>query len=149
MSLIEQINADFKKAMLNHDEFTKVTLSSLKSAIKYKQVDKGDRTVELSDSDIEDVVSKEIKSRSDSIEVYQKASDQLRADKESRERDILRNYLPKQLTPEEIKSVVANVVDEGKFSQKDFGKVIGVAKSKIGAAAEGSQIAAAVKEYFK
>ena len=62
MSLIEQINSDFKQAMLNHDEVRKTTLNGLKSAIKYREVEKGAGSV-LDDQEIEAVIAREVKSQ--------------------------------------------------------------------------------------
>lgn len=148
MGLRERINADFKQAMLNHDEVRKTTLNGLKSAIRYREVDKGGNSV-LDDAGIEDVVAHEVKSRNDSIAVYQQAGDTGRANKEAAERDILAAYLPKQLTAEELKDKIAEIIQSDNFTQKDFGKIMGVAKVQIGNAASGSDIATAVKEYFK
>ena len=146
MGLRERINADFKQAMLNHDEVRKTTLNGLKSAIRYREVDKGGNSV-LDDAGIEDVVVHEVKSRNDSI--YQQAGDTERANKEAAERDILAAYLPKQLTADELKDKIAEIIQSDNFTQKDFGKIMGVAKAQIGNAASGSDIATAVKEYFK
>lgn len=148
MGLRERINADFKQAMLNHDEVRKTTLNGLKSAIRYREVDKGGNSV-LDDAGIEDVVAHEVKSRNDSIAVYQQAGDTERANKEAAERDILAAYLPKQLTVDELKDKIAEIIQSDNFTQKDFGKIMGVAKAQIGNAASGSDIATAVKEYFK
>lgn len=149
MSLLDEINADFKQAYLAHDDFTKVTLNGLKSAIKYKEVEKGERTEGLTDAEIQDVVAKEVKSRNDSIAVYKQAGDEERADKEARERDILMKYLPKQLSEDEIKAVINQIVADGGYAQSDFGKIMGAAKAKIGNGADGATIAKLVKEYFK
>ena len=148
MGLRERINADFKQAMLDHDEVRKTTLNGLKSAIRYREVDKGGNSV-LDDAGIEDVVAHEVKSRNDSIAVYQQAGDTERANKEAAERDILAAYLPKQLTADELKDKIAEIIQSNNFTQKDFGKIMGMAKAQIGNAANGSNIAMAVKEYFK
>lgn len=148
MSLMEQINADFKKAMLAHDDFAKTTINGLKSAIKYKEVEKGERSEGLTDEEIQSVVAKEVKSRNDSIAVYKQAGDEERADKESRERDILVAYLPKQLSEDEIRAVIKDIVEADNLTQKDFGKIMGVAKAKIGNGADGATISKIVKEYF-
>ena len=131
MSLIERINADFKQAiMLERDEVRKVTLNSLKSAIKYKEVEKGAGS-QLSDAEIEAVVAHEVKSRNDSIDVYTKAGDAERAAAEQAERDILAAYLPQQLTSEELKAKITQIIQAGGYT-----------------AADGAAMAAAVREYF-
>lgn len=147
MSLREQITADFKQAMLDHDEVKKTTLNGLKSAIRYKEVEKGVGT-ELDDTEIEAVVASQVKSRNDSIAIYEQSGETERANKERAERDILMAYLPKQLTDDELKAKVAAIIEQGGFTQADFGKIMGKAKAEIGNAAEGGAIAAAVKGYF-
>lgn len=147
MSLREQITADFKQAMLNHDEVKKTTLNGLKSAIRYKEVEKG-AGAELDDAEIEAVVASQVKSRNDSIAIYEQSGETERANKERAERDILMAYLPKQLTDDELKAKVATIIEQGGFTQADFGKIMGKAKAEIGNAAEGGAIAATVKGYF-
>lgn len=147
MSLREQITADFKQAMLNHDEVKKTTLNGLKSAIRYKEVEKG-VGAELDDAEIEAVVASQVKSRNDSIAIYEQSGETERANKERAERDILMAYLPKQLTDDELKAKVATIIEQGGFTQADFGKIMGKAKAEIGNAAEGGAIAATVKGYF-
>ena len=147
MSLREQITADFKQAMLDHDEVRKTTLNGLKSAIRYKEVEKG-VGAELDDTEIEAVVASQVKSRNDSIAIYEQSGETERANKERAERDILMTYLPKQLTDDELKAKVATIIEQGGFTQADFGKIMGKAKAEIGNAAEGGAIAAAVKGYF-
>lgn len=147
MSLIEQINSDFKQAMLNHDEVRKTTLNGLKSAIKYREVEKGAGSV-LDGQEIEAVIAREVKSRNDAIEVYRQAGDNERADKEVAERDILMVYLPKQLTADELRAKVAEIIVNGGYEKQDFGRIMGQAKTEIGNAADGAAIAAMVREYF-
>ena len=147
MSLREQITADFKQAMLNHDEVKKTTLNGLKSAIRYKEVEKG-VGAELDDTEIEAVVASQVKSRNDSIAIYEQSGETERANKERAERDILMAYLPKQLTDDELKAKVTAIIEQGGFTQADFGKIMGKAKAEIGNAAEGGAIAATVKGYF-
>ena len=147
MSLREQITADFKQAMLNHDEVKKTTLNGLKSAIRYKEVEKG-AGAELDDVEIEAVVASQVKSRNDSIAIYEQSGETERANKERAERDILMAYLPKQLTDDELKAKVVAIIEQGGFTQADFGKIMGKAKAEIGNAAEGGAIAATAKGYF-
>lgn len=147
MNLRERINADFKLAMLNHDERRKVTLNGLKSAIRYKEVEKGAGS-QLTDAEIEAVVAHEVKSRNDSIAVYQQAGDEARAQQEQVERDILAEYLPPQLSDEELRAKVAEIIQAGGYSASDFGRIMGQTKAAIGNAADGAAIAAAVREYF-
>lgn len=146
MSLIDQINADFKQAMLNHDDFAKVVLNGLKSAIKYREVELKAKGKELDEAEILAVVAKEAKSRADAIALYESAGDDDRADHEKRERDIIVNYLPKQLTADELREVVMEVIAGGDYQMSDMGKVIGQVKAKVGVLADGASVASMVKE---
>lgn len=145
MSLSDIIKADFKQAMLAHDEMGKVTLNGLKSAIKYKQVAKG-TGAELTDAEIEAVVAHEVKARNDAIAIYRQAGDSERVAKETAERDIIAKYLPKQLTPDELRAKLEEIVKQGDYTQSDFGKVMGEAKKQLGNSASGGDIARMVRE---
>ena len=142
MSLIEQINTDYKTAMLAHDETKKVTLGGLKSAFLYKKVDLGNKD-DLTEAQMLDVIAAQVKQRDDSIAVYHQAGDTEREAEEQAQRDILAQYLPKPLT-----KVVSDVVSENGFTQKEFGKVVAAVKAKVGHSATGGDIAAAIKKEF-
>jgi uncharacterized protein YqeY len=150
VGLIEKINADLKTAMLARDEFTTTTLRGLKSAILYEEVAQGKRDVGLADAEIESVVAKEIKKRDDALKIYVAAGDDERADKEDREWKILQKYLPKQLSYEEEKDLIAKVIVENNFTDKDFGRIIGEVKKRAGNATTGERISNVLKqEFFK
>ena len=135
--------------MLARDEFTTTTLRGLKSAILYEEVAKGKRDQGLSDAEIESVVASEVKKRSDAIKIYTDAGDATRAEKEDREQKILANYLPRQLSHEEERELVAQIISENNFTAKDFGRIIGEAKKRAGNATTGERIAVVVKELLK
>ncbi len=147
MSLIEQINTDYKTAMLAHDETKKVTLGGLKSAFLYKKVDLGNKD-DLTEAQMLDVIAAQVKQRDDSIAVYHQAGDTEREAEEQAQRDILAQYLPKPLTADELAKVVSDVVSENGFTQKEFGKVVAAVKAKVGHSATGGDIAAAIKKEF-
>lgn len=150
MSLIEKITADLKTAMLARDEFTTTTLRGLKSAILYEEVDKGKRDQGLTDEEVQAVVAREVKKRDDALKIYVSAGDTERAEKENREYSILMHYLPKQLSYEELKTIIGNIISENNYEQKDMGKIIGATKSKVGLSANGEMIINTLKqEFFK
>lgn len=150
MSLIEKITADLKAAMLARDEFTTMTLRGLRSAILYEEVDKGKRDQGLTDMEIQSVVAREAKKRDDAAKLYISAGDQERADKEHDERQILTEYLPKQLSNEELKAVIGEIIADNSFEQKDMGKIIATTKAKVGLSANGERIVTTLKqEFFK
>lgn len=149
MNLIERINADLKKAMLARDEFTTTTLRGLKSAILYEEVAKGKRDEGLSDAEIEEIVVKEAKKRDDALKIYLKAEDNERADKEDRELKIITEYLPEQISHEDTIVKISEIIAENDFDvQKDFGKIIGAAKKKLGNATTGEKISNILKQEF-
>ena len=149
MSLIDQINADLKTAMLARDEFTTMTLRGLKSAIGYEEVAKGKRDEGLAEDEVLAVISKQVKQRDDSIAAYTEAGDSERAGKETKEREILTRYLPTPLSDEELREIIEKIIAGGGFTIKDMGRVIGDVKKEVGAKADGGRIAAIVKELLR
>jgi len=106
-SILERLNADLKTSMKARDTERTDTIRMAISAMKYKQID---AMATLADKDQEDVLRKQVKQRDDSIEQYAKAGRMDLADKESRERTILMEYLPKEMSSEEIRSHVDELV---------------------------------------
>lgn len=139
-----KLDADIKQALLGGDKARTEVLRGLKSALLYEKVAKGLRDTGLTDEQVLVIVGKEAKKRTESAELYLKAGVQDRADKELSERAILEEYLPKQMSDEELTTVVANVVSAlGDNAQ--LGQVIGAVRQKVGARADGARIAATVK----
>ena len=149
MSLIEEINADLKTAMLARDEFATTTLRGLKSAILYEEVAKNKRDAGLSDDEILAVVAKQVKQRDDAIAIYAGAGDREREQNEAAEREILAKYLPAPLGDENLREVAARIITAGGFTAKDLGRAIGDIKKEVGASADGARIAAVAKELLK
>jgi hypothetical protein len=107
MTLKEQIQKDFITAMKNKDESTKSALSGLKSKITEAEKVNGS---ELSDDDILKIINKGIKQREESIRLFIDGGRPELAVKESEERIVLMNYLPVQMTDEEIEMVVREII---------------------------------------
>jgi len=143
MSLKERINEDMKAAMRAKEMDRLGTIRLLNAAIKQKEVDE---RVELDDAAVIGVVDKLIKQRKDSIEAFQKAGRQDLADKEAAELQVLQAYLPARLSADEVAAEVKAIVAElGAKGPGDMGKVMGVAKQRLGGKAEMAQVSAAVK----
>jgi uncharacterized protein YqeY len=106
-SILERLHADLKTSMKARDAERTDTIRMAISAMKYKQID---AMATLADADQEEVLRKQVKQRDDSIEQYSKAGRMDLADKESRERVILMEYLPKELSPDEIRARVGDLV---------------------------------------
>ena len=101
----------------------------------------------LEDSDIIALVRKDVKRHLDSIEQFKKGGRDDLAQKEEVELKVLRSYLPKEASPEEIRQIVKKVIDETNASgKKDFGKVIKAAMEKLKGAADGKAVSSAVNE---
>ncbi|PLS81974.1 GatB/YqeY [Candidatus Saccharibacteria bacterium] len=147
MALKAQIEADLKAALLGGDRFKTEVLRGLKSAIQYQEVAEKKREEGLSDTGIEQLFAKEAKKRDESAELFERGGNQEAANKERAEKELILQYLPKQLDEAEVRVVVEEAVAQtGATSMQDMGKVIGVVKSKVGNSADGALIARIVKE---
>jgi len=135
MSLEERIMADYKEAMKARDEARTSTVSFLRSELKYCAIDK--KKDKLDDADVVAVVKKLIKQRQDSIEQFSKGQ---RADlvaKETRELEILKAYLPEEMTPEALGRIVDEAVAAtGAAGMKDMGRVMKEVLAKTQGAAD-------------
>ena len=147
MSIKEQIDADLKTAMLGGDKIMATTLRGLKSAVLNVEIAKGSReTGGLSDQEIIELFSKEAKKRQESADLYVQGGNQERADAELLEKRVIEQYLPTQLSDEELQAVVDKVASVmGGITQAQMGQAIGQVRAQVGAAADGGRIAAAVK----
>jgi len=145
-----QIRADLTAAMKARDTVVTGTLRMVLAAITTAEV-AGDTAKELTDDEIIAVLGKESKKRHESMEIYRGAGRDELADKESAEAAIIEAYLPAQLTDEELSAIVAAEIASMTSSSgeavgmKQMGLVIKAVKTKAGARADGSRVAAAVK----
>lgn len=142
--LLEKIQSDLKEALRAKDVIKVSTLRFLLSTIHNKQIE---LQKELTDEDVIDVIQKQIKERKESIEAFKmgKRDDLVR--KEEAELKILNNYLPQQLTQEEIKKIAEEVIKEiGATGPADFGKVMGAVMGRVKGQTEGEMVAKIVKE---
>lgn len=120
MALLEQINADLKKAMLARDEVTRDTLRMIKSEL-----------MTLDNPDGVAVLSRAVKTRRDSIKSYVEGGRQDLADKEQAEIEVIERYLPKQLGEGEIREAIAGLIEElGLSGKKDLGQVMKELKTR-------------------
>ena len=144
----DKINQDLKQAMLAKDAVRMTVLRSIKSAFIYAKVAPGanGQDAPLDDDAVLAIVAKEAKKRQESADSYVAAGSQERADAELAEKAIIEAYLPAQLSEEELKALIEDVVSGlDEVSPKAMGQVIGQVKAKAGAAADGSAIAQLVK----
>ncbi|HCR55506.1 TPA: GatB/YqeY [Candidatus Saccharibacteria bacterium] len=147
MSLKDTLQNDIKAALLGGNRFEGDTLRNLKAAILNEEVAMGKRDEGLDDAEIEKVVAREVKKRRESITVYEENGRPELAQTEKDEVAVLEKYLPAQLSDDEIRSIVSEVVASmGDVSVQQMGQVIGAVKAKAGNAADGAIIAKIVKE---
>lgn len=143
MSIKEKMAQDLKEAMKCGDTFKRDALRLLNSALKQVEVDK---RIELSDDDVIGILKSAYKQREDALEAYINANRNDLAQKEKQEMDIILSYLPKQLSDDELREAVKEIITEvGAVGSKDLGKVMGVAK-KLSQVADGRRISVIAKE---
>jgi uncharacterized protein len=141
----ERIDADLKDSMRSKNELSTSVLRMLKSAIKYKEVEPG-ATGPLDEASILQVIGTLIKQRRDSVEQFKSGGRPDLAEKEEQEISVLQNYLPKQLTADELRAEVqAAITEAGAKSAKDMGAVMKVLTPKLQGRAEGRAISEEVK----
>jgi len=136
--LTEQIRAELTEAMKARDAGKLSTLRMLQSAMKYEQIEAGH---ELTDDEAMAVVRKAVKQRLDSIDQYTKGNRPELAEKERTELEMLKVYLPPELSEEELESGVREVIaSTGAASKKDMGKVMKEASARFKGRADGKKI---------
>lgn len=145
--LEQRIEQDIKSALLTGDAQRVSVLRGLKSTLLNEKVATGKRETGLTDDEVLPILSKEAKKRQESADLYKQGSDETRAAAELAEKKIIEEYLPEQLSEEEIAKLVDEAIQQtGASQQKDMGKVIGAVRAKAGAAADGALIARLAKE---
>lgn len=146
MALEQQITAELKTAMLAKDEKALRSLRAVKAAILLAKTSEG-AGGELKEEDEIKLLQKLVKQRKDSLEIFQQQNRADLAQKEQEEIEIIEKFLPKQLSPEELKTILVKIVAEvGATSPADMGKVMGAATKQLAGKADGKAISAAVKE---
>jgi uncharacterized protein YqeY len=146
MSLETSINEQLKKAMLAKDEKGLRGLRAIKSAILLAKTAEGGATGLSEEAEIK-MLQKLVKQRKDSIEVFEKQGREDLASKEKEEVEVIEQFLPKQMSPEEIKMVVAEVIKESGLSgMSALGQIMGLATKKLAGKADGKTISSVVKE---
>ena len=142
--LKEKLLEDLKVSMRDKNVVRKNTVQMVRAAILQIEKDTGN---EVDDAKIIDIIAKEMKKKKDAMPDFERAGRQDLIDQTNEEMAVLAEYLPKQLSHDEIKEIVSKVIEEvGATSIKDMGNVMKEAKAKIGAGADGRAINEVVKE---
>lgn len=162
MNLKEKIKIDLDKSLKTGEKLTLSTLRLLFSAIGNKEIEKRTKTVkkekdlsekelikksQLEDSEIIQLILSEIKKRKEAISLYQQGNRKDLVDKEEKETEILKKYLPEQISDEELKKITKDTIEKvGASSLKDMGRVMKELMPKIKGRVEGSKVSQVVKE---
>ena len=142
--LKDRLNQSLKDSMLAGNKDRTEVLRGLKAAILQEEVAKGIRDAGLPDDQIEQVFAREVKKRAEAADIFSQNGRQELADTELSQKAIIEEFLPKQLTDEELDQIVTAAIAElGDGAQ--MGPIIGKVKAKVGTSADGARIAAAVK----
>ena len=143
MTLKAQITEDMKTAMRAKDSARLGAIRLLLAAIKQREVDE---RIELSDADVIGAIEKMLKQRRDSITAYESANRHDLADVEKFEVSVLQTYLPQQLTEDEVKAILEQVVvDTAAVGVKDMGKVMAAIKPLVAGRADMGKISGLIK----
>ncbi|MFH1749871.1 MAG: GatB/YqeY domain-containing protein [bacterium] len=144
MGLQQKIDQDLIQALKLQDKIKSSTLRMLKSAIITMQKQGKE---ELTENEIVKIISKEIAQRKEAAKMFEKAGRKEKADLENQELQLLQNYMPEQLSDEDLHKVIDGVIVETKASgTADIGKVMKEVMSKVSGKAEGSQVNQLVRQ---
>lgn len=138
MSLKETLMSDLKAAMKAKDSIKKSTVTMVRAAVKQIEIDS---RKELNDEEIIEVVAKQVKQRKDALAEFAKAERDDLVEETKAEIEVLMNYLPKQLSKEELTSIVKEAVETvGATTVKDMGKIMKEVMPKIKGRADGKAV---------
>lgn len=143
----QQLQDLLKESMLAKNTDKTNILRFVLSGLTYYEINKGGAGYEATEEDIQAVIQKEAKQRRDSIEQFQKANRQDLVDKEQKELNLLSEYLPEQMSEEEIKKLVTNAITQtGASSMQDMGKVMATLTPQTKGKADGGLVSQIVRQ---
>ncbi len=146
-NIIERINSDFKTSMKSGDKIKLETLRSLRAALKDREIALRGQGKELTDEEVLSTIATAAKKRRESIDEYTKAGRTDRADEERKELEVIKEYLPAQLSPEEIEVKVRDIIGTiGADSMKDMGKVMSAVMPGMKGRVDGKEVQHIVKK---
>ncbi|MDR0232280.1 MAG: GatB/YqeY domain-containing protein [Dysgonamonadaceae bacterium] len=149
MNLFDKISEDIKAAMLAKDKIRLDALRGVKKEFLEAKTAKGSDG-ELTDEAATKIIQKLVKQRKDSASIYTEQNRPELAEKELAEVVVLENYLPKQMTSEELETALKGIIEKaGATSAKDMGKVMGIASKELAGKAEGRAISETVKKLLQ
>ena len=144
MSLMERLNTDMKQAMKSKEKLRLSVIRMVKASLQNEALQQG--VSELSEDSELTVLSREMKQRTESRKEFKDAGREDLSEQLDQEIEILEQYMPKQLTDEELDAIVKETIAEvNATSKKDFGKVMGQIMPKVKGKTEGSKVQKAVQ----
>lgn len=147
MDIKEKLGAEYKAAMKAGEKLKISTVRILISEIRNAEIAKRG---ELTDEEILEVVSREARKRREAIEEFGKAGRQDLVEREERELSVIKEYMPEQLSPEEVRRMAEEAVREvGATSPGDMGKVMGKLMPRLKGKADGRQVNQMVREMLQ
>lgn len=144
MNLEEKINEELKSAMKNQEKVRLDAIRSIRSAIL--EFNKSGIGRAMTSEEELKLLNSLAKKRKESIEMYEKGNRPELAEKESQELKVIQEFLPKQLSDEEVQSIIQKVIAENNATAKDFGKIMGLVMKQVSGKYDGSKIQAILKE---
>ena len=142
--MIEKLEKDMIEAMKNHEKERLTVIRMVKASLKQEKID---HKKEINDELLIDVVNKQIKMRKDSIIEFEKANRTDLVEKTEEEIKVLLEYLPEQLSTEEVNKIIDEIFAEVNPSgMKDMGKVMGLAQSKLKGKADMKEVSSIIRE---
>jgi len=139
MNIRERIENDFKEALKKKEAVVVSTLRMLKAAIQNKEIEKKGQALE--ESEIIKIIAKQVQQHRDSIEQFTKGKREDLVEKEARELEVLNKYLPKQLSEQEVATIVKDAIVEVQAKGKqDFGKVMKAVMAELKGKADGKLV---------
>jgi uncharacterized protein len=146
-NLFDEINQNFLKKFKEKDQIAIDTLRMIKSSIKNKEIESGKS---LKNEDIIKILRSEIKSRNESVSKFKQAGRDDLSQREEKEIELIKSFLPKGLEPGELKKIVEEAIKESKAESKaDLGKVMPLAIKNVGGKASGEEIKDLVLKLLK
>lgn len=150
MELERMINEDIKQAMVARDSRKLQALRAIKAALLLEKTSKDHSSGEIPESVEMKLLQKLVKQRRESADIYEKGGRKDLADEELYQAEIIEKYLPKQLSSEEVRIAIEQIIaDTGAKDIKDLGKVMGVATKQLAGKADNKLIAGLTKELLQ
>lgn len=148
--ITEIINDAYKQAMLNKDEDRKRVINTLRAEIKNKEIELRSSQKELTDTDVLSLIQKLIKQNKDAIQMFSNGGRQDLVEKNEMEISILEEFLPKQLTSEEIYNIILEEIEKNNYNSiKDMGKLMSFFKLNYSGQCDMGLVSTTIKEILK